>query len=132
MYYSKRHGRNRITVANRIMFYRLRNLVVTGIMAALIVWGASAFYRFLMENASENPLGGIKNIRITTQPAQPKTETVDIIRLKNGSVLEGSVVGETATHIIFNTSLGAGDASISLEKSKIAEIRHDVERPVAD
>ena len=60
----------------------------------------------------------IKHVKIVAEP------DLDIVMLKNGSVLEGKILEETGKKVVMNVYLEKGKVSLVLEKSEIANIRY--------
>jgi diguanylate cyclase (GGDEF)-like protein len=119
MYFSKRHGRNKTTLASMIRYLELRGVfVLIGtigvILSAMLIFYQSAFKKIIQPVISK-----IKNVRIV-----PKAQDLDTVILKNGIVFEGRIVTETEDKVILNLYLEKGEGLTTFNKSEIAQIKH--------
>jgi diguanylate cyclase (GGDEF)-like protein len=120
LYYSKRRGRNRITLARKMKASRVRNLflMLAGILT--IIGLLCVLYQFTFKGSLHRTIGTIRNIQITATPKK----TLDIIVLKKGTVFKGKILKETNNSVLLDVHLKKGSASLWLRKSEIANIEY--------
>ncbi|MFH1593530.1 MAG: diguanylate cyclase [Candidatus Omnitrophota bacterium] len=126
LYFSKRHGRNSITMAGKTKYIKLRNATILATCVSLIAGLLIAlFYQLPFKSIVYNTMRSIKSLRIITEP-----ENRVKITLKNGRVLNGIISSETDRTITLNVSLKTGAGTLILKKSEIFEIDREENRPI--
>ncbi len=114
MYYSKRHGRNRITMWSSISHLKARNyFILFGTLAIMVL---STFVAAYVPPIKESIMAFIGNIK------ELRKVSFDKIVLKSGAVFEGRIVNEDATTIFLQLNLKEGEGSLKLDKSKVSKI----------
>jgi diguanylate cyclase (GGDEF)-like protein len=120
MYYSKKHGRNRITQWSTIQNIKASRIFI--IAGALIVMALSVVAALRMSFVKENMapvVDQLKKLRIINNP-----ETSDKVILKNGTVFEGRIVVEDSKMIMLKLDSDKGEGTLRLDKSKISKIQY--------
>lgn len=118
MYYSKRHGRDRITLWRKVSGLKTRKVFTTAGLTVIIVLMAVIAVRMPFVKHKLAPvLGSMKALKLAP------VVKFDKIVLKNGTVLEGSIVGEDEKMVMLQLNLKQGEGSLRIEKSNIAQIR---------
>lgn len=120
LYYSKRCGRNRVTLAGRMNTSRFRSLllVLAGILT--IIGLGFILYQSALKGPLQHTLYAIKGIRFSASPKKP----LDVITLKKGAVFSGKIREETNDRILLDVYLKKGSASLWLQKSNIANVKY--------
>lgn len=119
MYFSKRHGRNRVTLFNRISYLKIRNL---GIMIAVICFSSLLgfmLYKITLKKIISYTLKEVKNVRIVTKP-----KDLDVVILKSGTIYEGYILEETAERIVLSLYLKKGEGTMVFNSSEISKIKY--------
>ena len=121
MYFSKRHGRNRITLSSRIKIIQLRRMAT--IILSVIIISAVTFviYKKTLKDPINRVMEAIGAVRVTTAPSG---KSMDTIMLTNGSILKGRVLKVTDTSVTADVSMGRGSATTTLMRSEISEIKY--------
>ncbi len=119
MYFSKRHGRDLITIASKMKYIRFRNMLLLFVSICVIFTALSTLYLFPLRKPIHRIIRNIRGIRITAEQTG-----LDIIILKNGDVLKGEILEETEHKLILKMHLTGGVGSLVLQKSEIAEIKY--------
>lgn len=119
MYFSKRHGRNRITIYKSIGCLRVYNFLskVGSICIALAI--VFVFYQTILKNFAQPILNKIKNVKVVTKPRD-----LDIIISKDGSIYEGYILEDAKDKILLRLYLEKGEGTIVLQKSDISKIQY--------
>jgi diguanylate cyclase (GGDEF)-like protein len=118
MYFSKRHGRNLITIAGRMRYLKFRNTLLIFIGTCLIFVALSSLYLSPFKEPIRRIVQGLRGIRITAGE-----EDLDIVTLKNGNVLRGEILEETGQKLVLKIRLRGGAGSVILQKSEITDIK---------
>ncbi|UCD54600.1 MAG: diguanylate cyclase [Candidatus Omnitrophota bacterium] len=123
MYFSKRHGRDLITIAGKMKYITFRNIFLLFLSICTIFIALSTLYIFPFREPIQRIIRDIKDIRITAEQTG-----LDIIILKNGDVLKGEILEETDQKLVLKMHLMGGVGSLILEKSEIDEIKYGPKR----
>ena len=118
MYFSKGHGRNRVTLANKVKYLRLRNAIVLIIMSAFVV--VLLVFVYNIESVSPNiksVLEKIKNLQVVIKP-----KDLTVITMKAGNKVEGYIVAEEKDYITFRVYLKKGEALMNIDRKRIRKI----------
>lgn len=124
MYYSKKHGRNRITLWSAIQQVKASRIYI--IVGCLIIAALSVAATLRMSFVKENMapvVNQLKKFKIINNP-----ETPDTVILKNGTVFEGRIVVEDGKMIILKLDSDKGEGTLRLDKSKISKIQYGEKR----
>lgn len=124
MYYSKKHGRNRITLWSGIRQVKAGRIFI--IAGALIILALSVVATLRMSFVKENMapvVNQLKKLKIISNP-----DTPDTVILKNGTVFEGRVVVEDGKMIMLKLDSDKGEGTLRLDKSKISKIEYGEKR----
>ena len=124
MYFSKRHGRNLITIASKMKFITFRNMLVLFLSLSAILAALSTLYLFPLREPIQGILREIGGIRITAEQKK-----LDTIILKDGRVLKGEILEETDRELVLKMHLKGGVGSRILQKSEIAKIEYTAKKP---
>jgi len=119
MYYSKRHGRNLVSLYNKITFLKLRRILAQIISVIIILVSAFIFYQTALKKFIQPALGQIKKMRITTTPRD-----LDKIVLKSGTVFEGRILAEDDKQVILSLYLGKEEGTMAFAKKEIVTIEY--------
>lgn len=123
MYFSKRHGRNLITLSHRVKFLKLRNSLALSLVILLIIGGLALLYQTPLKRFITKLAHNISNVNITITPKK-----VDIITFKNGGILMGKIVEETTDRLVVEMSLDSGKGLLVVKRSDISEIKYAMEK----
>ena len=123
MYFSKRHGRDLITIASKMKYIRFRNMLLLLIGVGALVIALSTLYLSPFRKPIHRIIRDIGDIRITA-----KQRGLDIIVLKNGDILKGEILEETEKKLMLRIHLKGGMGSLVLQRSEIAEIKYATEK----
>jgi diguanylate cyclase (GGDEF)-like protein len=122
MYFSKRRGRNHITVASSIKYIILRNvfisILIAGIVVVSIFLSRSSIFKEFIPSVVER----VKSIRITTKP-----KNLDTVIFKNGVVFQGHILEDLADRIIINLEFDRGSGTTVFYKKDIEKIKYKKE-----
>ncbi len=119
MYFSKRHGRNLIILANRIKHLESRRFFSLISSIFIIVWSLFIFYRLTLKTFILPAANKLKNVRIEIKP-----KNLVFIILKNGTLVEGYILEKTKDKVIVSLQLPKGRGTIVLKRTEIASIRN--------
>lgn len=151
MYYSKRHGRNLITMASKLTYLRLREVLIFIAGACIMIWIAFMItspdrlkkynFEFISNQIHYFKAIGMKS-KTEPAPALQRSETkvekaktlerpdnekrpeLDTIILKNGSAYEGRILKETVREVVLDLNLKKGTGILSFSRSKISKIKY--------
>ena len=120
-YFSKRHGRNRITTAHRLKYLVLRDIILLTCGICLIPWLIFIFLNlgFFRENIS--PI--IRHLRELKIVAIPD---MDVVTLKSGRIFEGRIVEENEDTVVLRLFLNKGEGVMKFSKADVEKIRYNV------
>ena len=124
MYFSKAHGRGKVTIYSHI-FRKTVGKILGVIMVILLA--AEALWSFNQSPCKGEVVYWLKqktnNIeRILVRHAVKIDADLDLVYLKSGSILRGTIVRDDKDEIELSLSLEAGRGTITLKKSSIARI----------
>lgn len=119
MYFAKRHGRNRIVLASKIKFLKLRGLFLFFLIAAVIGGVIALVYKLSFKVVIQPTVDRMKDLKITTKP-----ENLDTLILKNGGVFEGRILSEAEDKVVLNVYFDKEEGTIVFNKSEIAQIKY--------
>lgn len=119
MYFSKRCGRNLVTLASRIRYIKFRRIVLLITSVIIILYSTLLFYQLSFKKIIQPVVRQIQNIKITTKPS-----SLDTVVLKSGVVLQGYIVNEDEDKITLNLYLDKGEGLTNFNKSEIAQIKY--------
>lgn len=127
MYYSKRRGRNRITLNNNIIYLKIFG-------AVSIIFIASVTMLFFLLAYHMNLRKWIQPVFVKMQKVIMKTadkgiahlepKTTDTILFKNGNVIKGYIIYETSDKVTIALGLASGQGAITFDKNEIAQIKY--------
>lgn len=137
LYFSKRHGHNRSTYAGSIRRIKTKKGFVILLLATAVISGTSvAYYSFVRPYIPhimvliEQKVRGVRKAHDAAMVAVPKD--LDMLVLKDGSILEGYILEETGTAVVFNLYMSEGEGSLTLDKTEIKEIRYRSHLPTEE
>jgi len=119
MYFSKRYGRNRATLANRMKYLKAHRIFLLICSICIVFYSLFVLYRLSFKKIIQPTIRQIQNIKITIKP-----KNLDAIILKNGLVFEGRILAETEDKVILNLYLEKGEGSATFNKAEIAKIKY--------
>ena len=125
LYFSKHRGTGHITHAGKMGFLSFRKNILSVLFLCVILLATLMLYgSYIKPN-----IGAIRKIvdkKIEEAKVVSWPENLDILILKDGSILEGRIIKEADGEIIFSIYLGegSGSGSLTLKKSEIQEIRY--------
>ena len=119
MYFSKSHGRNRITLASNMMGLKLRNAFMLFCSVCIIIGSLAVFYKQSIREFGAPLLDQIKSVRIVTEPTD-----LDTIILTNGRVMKGRVIEETEHTVILKLYIPRGEGLSEFPRSAILKIEY--------
>jgi diguanylate cyclase (GGDEF)-like protein len=123
MYFSKHSGHNLTTQAGKMLYIKLKNLII--VITSTCIIGLSGyilynyFFRDYFSYVKEKVLVPAKIMK----KEDPRKAAVII--LKDGSVFEGYILAETSDKVILGLYLEEGVGSLVFKKSEIAEIKYE-------
>lgn len=124
MYFSKRHGHNLATLADKIRYLRLRNFFVIVGSFCILFWFFFVMYKVFLKNIIDPKIRQIRSIKIVTEP-----KDLDSIILKTGIIFKGHIVEETEDKVILKLYLEKGEGLSAFDKSDIAKIKYGSKKP---
>jgi len=114
MSFSKRHGGNRITVFGQIPSVKVRILFSWAATAGILMLSLVVLYRRVFISSIEPFAVKFKTIRILTKP-----KDLEKLMVKDGTVFEGRIIGETNDQLIMRLYLDTGEGEAVFKKSDI-------------
>jgi diguanylate cyclase (GGDEF)-like protein len=124
MYYSKRHGRNQVTVASQINFLQVRNIVMLLSLCFFVVIVFLLGYRLTYRKYIQPTIDQIKYMKFITKP-----DRMDKIILKTGSVVEGTVLSDAGGIVMVDLHFDKGEGAVTFKKTEVAEIQYGRSNP---
>ena len=132
LYYSKRHGRSRITLAGKIKYLRLKNFFLLAVSFLIIAWSILTVYQSAFKG--NTPSFIINNLQLQNffQSIINRSESIsavvnpDVIVLKNGQILRGRILSETQDKVRLRLYIGKGIGEANLDKASIEKIRYGI------
>lgn len=121
LYFSKRHGRNRTTLASKMTIITLRYILTFLLVIAVILGVAYYSYRYTFKRPIQRALNAMGSVRVSTAPS---AKELDLVTLKNGNVLKGKIVKETDEAVVLNIDMDRGSASTVLKREDISNINY--------
>ena len=125
MYFSKTHGRRRVTLYRRIFRKKLARIFLI-FMAVLLAVGAVLYLQqFSFKDYIANWLrSGIKKAGTTLASVSVKTynKDFDIISLKSGRILKGTIKRDDQDEVEIELNIDQGVGSVTIQKSDINSI----------
>jgi len=121
MYFSKRSHHGSPTHVRKLPILRARKAAIKTLAVCAVVLFCYMMYIYVVEDY----LGLFKKTVKEVKMAR-KLQTVDVLILKDQSIIEGNIVNETTDHVIFNISLAQGQGHVIFNKSEIERIERDV------
>jgi diguanylate cyclase (GGDEF)-like protein len=118
MYFSKRNGRNMITLIDKIPYLKFRKTFMQVAGLLFLVAAILILYRLSFNKIIKPTIGQIEKLKIVTKP-----ENLDTIILKNGVVFEGQILSETDGKVLFNLYVDRGEGRTVFDKREIAQIK---------
>jgi diguanylate cyclase (GGDEF)-like protein len=118
MYYSKKHGRNRITLWNNIHHLKSRTIfVIIGILLIIALAVAASFRLTVVRDRIAPIFTKMKQFKMKAEMGPP-----DKVIMKNGTVFEGKIVSEDDRMILLRLNLEKGEGSLRIDKAKVLKI----------
>lgn len=117
MYYSKKHGRNNITIASRIKFIERRKKIISIITVLMILLSFVYLFRQVFR-----PLflsGKIKKIL-----SMPASVDYDTVIFKNGLILKGNILDQSGDKVTIDLGLKKGLGVVIFDKKEIELIKY--------
>ena len=124
LYFSKRHGRNSITLAGRIKYLKILNAIRIVCAYCVIIAVSIISYEFFLKEPILNGIETIKSFRFFTAPLD-----TDRITLKDGTVITGKISEETNLGLIVNKYEDGITTVVNLKKSEIDQIQYGSKSP---
>ena len=123
MYISKKRGRARTTLYNRIWLDRIEMAGLVAIVL-LAIAAAASFSHLSSKGYISRPIFSMKLTKPSSRtiaPAVPASRAVKL-RLKTGSVIKGQIIKENEREIELLLSLDKGEGSVTVKKALIRSI----------
>ena len=118
MYFSKQHGRNATTLAGRMVYLKLCNRFLTGVLLFFFIVNMFLAYEFILKPVIPKALDFMRAVKITL----PSLDS-DRIILRNGTVFDGKIRNETNSSLVLGTYSEKGAlTTVNLDKSEIKKI----------
>jgi diguanylate cyclase (GGDEF)-like protein len=125
MYYSKAHGRGKVTIYRNIFRKTVGNIlgVIIGVLlAAAALWYFNqSSYRGEAMNWLKQNTGKIEEV-LVRHAVKIDTEGLDLIYLKSGRTLRGTIISDDKDGIELSLSLAAGRGTIVVKRSDIGRL----------
>ncbi|MFH1641222.1 MAG: GGDEF domain-containing protein [Candidatus Omnitrophota bacterium] len=122
MYFSKRHGRNRTTLAGRIKYLKACRAFIMFTCIAIAFFAIFILYPSLSSKILEPSAEHIMGFKVFERRGKPKN--LDMLVLNNGFVFEGRILAETNDKVILNLYFKQGEGSVTFNRSEIAKIKY--------
>jgi diguanylate cyclase (GGDEF)-like protein len=125
MYFSKTHGRARITIYSHILHKKMIRVVV--IVTCLLLSAAGLWYFIKSPYMPEfmhwlkQRTGKMEKLLIR-RAVKLDEEDLDLVYLRSGRVLKGSIIRDDANEVELSLSLEAGSGSTIVKKANIKRI----------
>ncbi len=119
MYFSKRHGRGKVTQFARIAYLNFRNALITVLSCCVIVLSGFLAYHLTFRSVISPVLGRVQHARIIIKPSR-----LDTVVLKNGDVYEGSILEETPERVVLSLYLDKGEGTVTFQQEEISSIQY--------
>lgn len=121
LYFSKRHGRNKVTLASKMAITTLR-YILTFLLAIGVILGIAFYsYKYTFKQPIQRALSAVGSVRVSTAPS---AKELDVISLKNGNILKGKIISETNEAVVLNVDMDRGSLSTVLKRDDIANINY--------
>lgn len=131
MYFSKTHGRGQITLYGH-MLWRAVERILSVLIGVLFVAG-TLFY-FKNSFCKDYVVGWVRRevskatTTLTPISAKIDNEVIDLIYLKSGRILKGTIIREGEDDAELDLSLERGKGSVTIRKSDIKKIRRRLKK----
>lgn len=123
MYFSKTHGRNQI---NQFCHMKLRRNLERVFLAMLLIALAAAIVTPFIHPSIKAKISGYAQDLLSGTPMgsdQQEATGPDTVRLKNGRVLQGTILKDTGDEVYFRFTLGTGEGIIRIKKVNIKSMQ---------
>jgi diguanylate cyclase (GGDEF)-like protein len=125
MYFSKAHGRGRVTIYGNIFRKTVKKILVFSagiLLVAGIVWhfNQSPYKGEAMRWLKQN-MGRLEKV-LVRHASKIDTEDLDIIYLKSGRALSGTILRDDKDSIELSLSLESGRGTVTINRSDIGSI----------
>jgi len=131
MYFSKTHGRRRVTLY-RSIFFKIFKKSLLIFMSALLLTGTIAY---LQQSSVKDYVAnwmklGMKTAGMTLSTVSAKTygKNFDVVYLKSGRILKGTIKRDDKSEIEIDLNFDQGVGSATIQKSEINNISKREER----
>jgi len=121
MYFSKHSHHGIPTQVRRLPLLRARKIAIKALAACAVVLFCYMMYIYAVEDYLGLFKKTVKEVKMIRT-----LQTVDILILKDQSIIEGNIVSETTDHVIFDINLAQGQGHVIFNKSEIERIERDV------
>lgn len=125
MYVSKKRGRARTTIYNRIWADRIM-AIATMLMVIVIIGGAALGSVLFKSGSFPKSLDSLRSIKFTnplqSSGALRSGKGIVTVRLKSGSVIKGKIIKENQSEIEVSLSLDKGEGSLTIKRANIKSI----------
>jgi len=125
MYFSKTHGRRRVTLYRRIFRKKLARAFLIFMVVSLLAGAVFYFQQFPFKDYVANWLRlGIRRAGTTlvSFPVRTYNKDFDVISLKSGRILKGTIMRDDQDEIEIELNIDQGVGSVTIQKSEINSI----------
>lgn len=132
MYFSKMHGRGRVTLYKHILWKSIRRALLMVLVSLFIAGGLLYFqkssYKDDLVSWIKGRTGRISTKLLTTT-SKMATEDLDRVYLKSGRTLVGNILREDDKEVEISLTMETGSGTVTVEKPKILSIKRNSKRP---
>jgi len=120
MYFSKREGRNKTTLASSVLYLKVRNFIAITLSLSIIAWIAFGAYRSSVGGFKvPSILRKLKNTLVSFEPRD-----MDKIVLHNDGVLQGRITSEHPDKVVMRLYPRRGQGLSEIPRSSIKRIEY--------
>lgn len=120
MYFSKKTGRNRVSIYAQLSLLRMKRIAAFWGFVLLLVAVLTAAYHFTYQSIIRPTFGQIRHMKIVTKP-----EHLDTILLQNGLTFEGRILSESSGSVLMKIYFdNGGEGQTTFRRNEISQIKY--------
>lgn len=135
MYFSKAHGRGRTTLYGQILWKTIKKVLL--LLTAMLLAGGILFYfkqspykDYIVKRLKKEV--GKASTALSLSPEKIDTEGLDLVYLKSGRILKGTIIRDDKDEIELNLNLETGQGTTTIKKSDIERIRPSSKKALSE